>query len=106
MSGKLAQFGGSDGLDHSREVQRLLAHLGQGPHADRRRAAFLRSLLPSGDPWCAHLPALVAPCDAVQAYFLLLQIIAVLGVPIKEAFDRLERFTKDVQRAPAGRVVG
>lgn len=97
MTSQFAEFGGDDGKDHRRELMRLLAELGRGlpPHmADQRRAEFLRSLLPHSESCFAHLPALIAPCNAVRAYLLLVQITGVLGVRIGTAARLLERFAR------------
>lgn len=76
-----------DGLDNRRELMVLLQRLG----SDRRRASFLRRLLPASSLPFAGVPAAVdGPCDPVAAYFCLVALCNELGVSVKEAARRLE----------------
>ena len=80
-----------DGLDNRREVMVLLDRLG----SDRRRAAFLESLIPLSLKGFAGCPMkVVGRCDSVRAYFILVGVCNELGVSINEAARRLEREVK------------
>ena len=77
-----------DGRDNRREVMILLQRLG----SDRRRAAFLESLIPHSLKGFAGCPMRVTGnCDPGAAYFMLVGICNELGVSINTAARRLDR---------------
>ena len=76
-----------DGADNRKEVMILLQRLG----TDKRRAAFIESLIPLSLWGFDGCPMKVAgPCDPVAAYFMLVGVCNELGVSINEAARRLE----------------
>lgn len=94
MSGQFQSF---DGRDNRRSLMELFVRLGQGfpkQVAARRRARFLRSLIPQSVSCFAQLPLKISPCSAVEAYHLTVAITGVLGVPIDVAASRLERLVR------------
>lgn len=83
-----------DGLDNRREVLILLYRLG----SDRRRAAFLESLIPLSLKGFAGCPMKVKnQCDPVSAYYMLVGVCNELGVSINEAAGRLEKAVKALE---------
>jgi len=82
-----------DGLDNRKEIMILLDRLG----SDKRRAAFLESLIPHAYKGFKNCPMKVeGNCDAVAAYFMLVGICNELGVSINEAARRLEMRVKQL----------
>lgn len=76
-----------DGLDNRRDLMVMLGRL----DSDQRRTKFLLSLIPHSSNGFAESPVrLDGPCDAVAAYFVLVNICSQLGVSINEAARRLE----------------
>ena len=76
-----------DGLDNRREIMMLLFRLG----SDRRRAAFLESLIPGSLRGFAGCPMVVrGSCDPVSAYYMLVGVCNELGVSINTAARKLE----------------
>jgi hypothetical protein len=57
----------------------------------KRRAAFLQGLIAKSKNGFAQTPAVVPPCDAVQAYYIFVNVCGVIGVSIDEAAKELER---------------
>jgi hypothetical protein len=87
------QFGAFDGLDNRKELMRLFGKLGEGLSEEQgcsRRQRFLQGLLKTA-PKFGQKPFEVSPCTAVEAYHLFVAITGVLGVPIDEAAQQLER---------------
>lgn len=85
MKSELSTF---DGLDNRREIMILLDRLG----SDKRRAAFLESLIPSSMKGFAGCPMRVSGnCDSVAAYFMLVSVCNELGVSINTAARKLDR---------------
>ncbi len=77
-----------DGLDNRKEVLILLDKLG----SDKRRAAFIESLIPSSLKGFAGCPMKVTgPCNTIAAYFMLVGTCNELGVSINTAAKRLEK---------------
>lgn len=91
---ELKQWGSFPGRDNQRELMILLQRLGDG-HSEveggKRRAAFLQGLIRSSKNGFADKMARMEPCDAVAAYFAMVHITGVLGVPMDNAARRLER---------------
>ncbi len=93
MSG---QFGTFDNVDDRRELVILFQQLGEGlPDAQARcvRARWLESLIPLSVSGLAAAPMRVNAdvCHPTGAYELFVQIVGVLGVPIKDAALKLAR---------------
>lgn len=80
-----------DGLDNRREIMILLQRLG----SDKRRAAFLESLIPSSLKGFAGCPMKVrGNASPVSAYYMLVGICNELGVSINTAAAKLEKEVK------------
>jgi hypothetical protein len=93
------QFDTFDTKDDRRELVILFQKLGEGlPESMARevRAAWLQALIPQSVSGLATAPLKVNPdsCHPVGAYTLFVQIVGVLGVPIKQASVQLDRFVK------------
>ncbi len=77
-----------DGRDNRREVMILLDRLG----SDRKRAAFIESLIPLSLRGFAGCPmSVVGNCDSVSAYYMLVGVCNELGVSINDAAKKLDR---------------
>ncbi len=86
------QFEGYDTLDDRREIMILFVRLGDGlpdDKAGRKRANFLRSILPDSVNGFASATLRIDPCTAVEAYGLFGAITGVLGVSIAKATAKL-----------------
>lgn len=80
-----------DGLDNRKEIMTLLVRLG----SDRRRAAFIESLIPLSLKGFAGCPMKVrGACAPVHAYYILVGVCNELGVSINEAARKLEEEVK------------
>lgn len=83
------QFDTFDTLEDRRELVILFQRLGEGPRADALRAKWLESLIPK--TW--QVPSVnPASCHPVGAYYLFVQIVGVLGVPIRVAAAALDEY--------------
>jgi hypothetical protein len=70
-----------------------LERLGHGLdeyRAGMKRAMFLRSLLDEAEPTWQGAPLKVEPCNAVEAYLLLVQMMSGFGFKMETAARRLE----------------
>lgn len=77
-----------DGRDNRREIMMLLVRLG----SDRRRAAFLESLIPESRKGFAGCPMKVTKrCDPISAYFMLVGVCNELGVSVNKAAQKLDK---------------
>ena len=66
----------------------LLMRLG----SDKRRAAFLESLIPSSLKGFARCPCkVVGACSSVAAYYMFISICNELGCSVNDAAQKLER---------------
>ena len=82
-----------DGKDNRKEIMILLQRLG----SDKRRAAFLESLIPLSLKGFSGYPLKVTGnCDPSAAYFMLVGICNELGVSINVAASKLERVVKKI----------
>lgn len=93
------QFGTFDNLEDRRELVILFQKLGKGfPEALARtvRAEWLESLMAESLSM-STTPVQVNPdsCHPVGAYLLFVQIVGVLGVPIRVAAAKLERCVRE-----------
>ena len=80
-----------DGLDNRREIMSMLFRLG----SDKRRAAFIESLIPLSLKGFARVTVKVnGNCDPVAAYYMLVGVCNEIGVSINEAARRLEKLVK------------
>lgn len=80
-----------DGRDNRKELMILLQRLG----SDKRRAVFLKGLIPSSLKGFAGCPMEVGgACDPVAAYYMLLGVCNELGVPINTAARKLEKIVR------------
>ncbi len=91
------QFSTFDTKDDRRELVILFQKLGEGlPDAVARevRAKWLEGLIPQSVSGLATAPLKVNPdsCHPTGAYTLFVQIVGVLGVPIKDAARQLDAF--------------
>jgi len=92
-----AQFDTFDNLGDRRELVILFQRLGANlPEylARQARARWLESLIPHSVSSMASAPMIVNPevCHPTGAYDLFIQIVGVLGVPIRVAAQKLDRF--------------
>ncbi len=79
------------GLDNRKEIMILLFRLG----SDKKRAAFLESLIPHSLKGFAGTPMKVTgQCDPSAAYFMMVGICNEIGVSINDAASRLEKAVK------------
>lgn len=80
-----------DGLDNRKELMLLLVRLG----SDRRRRAFIESLIPEKYRGHPGFPMKVTgPCDPVAAYYMLIGICNELQASINDAARKLEQEVK------------
>ena len=96
---KNVQFDTFDTVSDRRELVILFQKLGEGlpdKQAQEVRAKWLESLIPISVSSLANAPMKVNPdaCHPVGAYQLFVQIVGVLGVPIREAAKRLDEEVK------------
>lgn len=76
-----------DGKDNRKEIMLLLGRLG----SDKRRAAFIESLIPASLKGFARCPMKVTGnCEPVAAYFMLVGVCNEIGVSINHAARKLE----------------
>lgn len=88
------QFDTFDTLEDRREIVILFQRLGAGsPTPDLARARWLESLIQEDTAWRPVIDP--ASCHPVGAYMLFIQIVGVLGVPIREAVASLERSIRE-----------
>lgn len=92
------QFDGLGELDDRREIMILFQKLGSKfpePVARTVRAQWLESLMQ--DSLSLNAPLKVNPdaCHPAGAYMLFVQIVGVLGVPIRLALRKLETAIRD-----------
>ena len=91
MSAAKSELDTFDGLDNRKEIMTLLTCLG----SDKRRAAFLESLIPSSLKGFAGCPCkVVGACSSVAAYFMFISICNELGCSVNDAAKRLEAVVK------------
>lgn len=91
------QFDTFDNLGDRRELVILFQRMGAGlPDAVARvvRARWLESLIPESLSGLATAPLAINPdaCHPYGAYHLFVQIVGVLGVPIRVAAQRLDAY--------------
>lgn len=80
-----------DGRDNRKELIILLEKLG----SNEKRASFIESVIPARFKGVPGFPMKVTGhCDAVAAYFMLLNICGVLGASINDVVSQLERQIK------------
>jgi hypothetical protein len=84
-----------DGLDNRKAVLNLFARIGVGPQADRLRKRCLERLVQLSDNCFAEKMVTIDPLNAVDAYFMFLQITWALEVNIDKAAVELERFAAE-----------
>ena len=87
----MGQFGTLDTRDDRRELMILLQKLG----TNEKRARFLKGLIPhSVSMASANIRVDPVQCTTVGAYWLLVSITGVLGVPMDNAARMLEQEVK------------
>ena len=92
-----AQFDTFDNVADRREMVILFQRLGcdmPEPQARAVRARWLESLIVDSISGLSAAPLSINPdaCHPVGAYYLFVQIVGVLGVPIQEAARALDKF--------------
>jgi hypothetical protein len=86
------QFDTFDTREDRRELMILFQKLG----TDARRARWLQQLIRTSTTFGGALPQVdPASCHPVGAYMLFVQIVGVLGVPIRDAAIKLERAVRE-----------
>ena len=80
-----------DGRDNRKEIMLLLVRLS----TDKRRAAFIESLIPDSNKGFANCPMKVTGnCDPISAYYMMVSVCNELGVSINVAARKLEQIVK------------
>ena len=91
------QFGSFDGPDNRRELMILMQRLGDrlpDAQARERRASFLRRIVKMSGNGFADKAVKITPCDAVQAYWILVNVCGCLSVDINAAAKLLDETVK------------
>lgn len=84
------QFDTFDTVEDRRELVILFQKLGaKSPYPDAARAKWLEDLITADTKWRPTIDPV--SCHPVGAYSLFVQIVGVLGVPIREAAIKLQR---------------
>ncbi len=86
------QFDTFDNLEDRRELMILFQKL----PSDQARADWLASLIKTGKFGAYEPEVNPASCHPVGAYHLFVQIVGVLGVPIREAAVALDRHVRSL----------
>ena len=99
IPGQTKQFDTFDNVEDRRELVILFQKLGEGlpeAMANEVRAKFIEDLIPQSVSGLADAPLKADPkqCHPSGAYMLFVQVVGVLGVPIREAARKLDGVVK------------
>lgn len=99
IPGQTKQFDTFDNLEDRRELVILFQKLGEGlpdAMANEVRAKFIEDLIPASVSGLADAPLKADPrqCHPSGAYMLFVQVVGVLGVPIRDAARKLDGVVK------------
>lgn len=97
MKTQTKQFDTFDNLEDRRELFILFERLGAGlPEEMQRkvRARFIESLIPASENGFDGRPLKATPCSANEAFMMFVHVCGCLGVPIRQAAEKLTEWVK------------